>query len=192
MHYLLMTTVSVTVVGAFESVGAILVVAMLVVPPATAYLLTDRLSTMLWLSVGLGVFSAVGGYGLARWLDASIAGAMATVAGLVFLAVFFFSPRHGVLARTLDHRRLAAAMSEHLLLLHLSQEGEPTPLAGLSRRFSWRRRRLEGVVDRLSDRGWILRESRGVYLTADGEAALATAGAAELRHRDPFQDELQS
>jgi manganese/zinc/iron transport system permease protein len=190
MHYLLMTTVSVTVVGAFESVGAILVVAMLVVPPATAYLLTDRLSTMLGLSVGLGVFSALAGYGVARWLDASIAGAMATVAGLVFLAVFFLSPRHGVLARSLDHRRLAAAMSEQLLLLHLSHEGEPTPLAGLSQRFSWRRRRLEGVVGRLTQRGWISRESRGLYLTEAGETALATAGGSELRHRAPWRADL--
>jgi manganese/zinc/iron transport system permease protein len=104
IHYLLMSAVSVTVVGAFESVGAILVVAMLVVPPAAAYLLTDRLSHMLALAVGLGVASAVGGYGLARWLDASIAGAMALVAGLLFLAAFLFSPRHGVVARALANR----------------------------------------------------------------------------------------
>jgi manganese/zinc/iron transport system permease protein len=104
IHYLLMSAVSVTVVGAFESVGAILVVAMLVVPPATAYLLTDRLSHMLALAVGLGVASAVGGYGLARWLDASIAGAMALVAGMIFLTAFLFSPSHGVLARALANR----------------------------------------------------------------------------------------
>ncbi|HXV77479.1 MAG TPA: metal ABC transporter permease, partial [Candidatus Polarisedimenticolaceae bacterium] len=76
VHYALMSAVSVTVVGAFESVGAILVVAMLVVPPAAAYLLTDHLGRMIALSVGIGVGSALAGYQLARWLDASIAGAM--------------------------------------------------------------------------------------------------------------------
>jgi len=91
LHYLLMGAVSVTVVGAFESVGAILVVAMLVVPPAAAYLLTERLSHMLALAAALGAASAVAGYGLARWWDCSIAGAMALVTGVFFLAAFLFS-----------------------------------------------------------------------------------------------------
>jgi manganese/zinc/iron transport system permease protein len=88
LHYLLMGAVSMTVVGAFESVGAILVVAMLIVPPAAAYLLTERLGRMVLLAAAFGVLSTLGGYALARWLDASIAGAMATVAGvLLALAV---------------------------------------------------------------------------------------------------------
>ncbi len=183
MHYLLMTTVSITVVGAFESVGAILVVAMLVVPPATAYLLTDRLAAMLGLAVGFGIVSALGGYGMARWLDASIAGSMACIAGLVFLLAFFLSPRHGLLARAMDHRRLESAMSEQLLLLHLSERGDPIPLAGLSQRFSWHRRRLDSVVGRLVQRGWIARKSPGILLTAAGEAALQSIGGEVLRHR---------
>jgi manganese/zinc/iron transport system permease protein len=85
MHYLLMGAVSMTVVGAFESVGAILVVAMLIVPPAAAYLLTERLHRMVMLAAAFGVLSTLGGYALARALDASIAGAMATVAGAVLL-----------------------------------------------------------------------------------------------------------
>jgi manganese/zinc/iron transport system permease protein len=85
MHYLLMGAVSMTVVGAFESVGAILVVAMLVVPPAAAFLLTERLGSMVTLAAAIGVLSTAGGYALARALDASIAGAMATVAGGVFV-----------------------------------------------------------------------------------------------------------
>ena len=83
-HYLLMTMVSLTVVAAFESVGAILVVAMLIVPGATAYLLTSNLKLMLVLSVLVGIISAVGGFYGAAALDASIAGMMSVVAGLVF------------------------------------------------------------------------------------------------------------
>jgi manganese/zinc/iron transport system permease protein len=109
LHYLLMGAVSVTVVGAFESVGAILVVALLVVPPATAFLLTDRLSTMLALAVGCGVLSALGGYALAHALDASIAGSMATVAGVLFLLAFLLSPTHGLVSRGLRRRRLASS-----------------------------------------------------------------------------------
>jgi manganese/zinc/iron transport system permease protein len=111
MHYLLMALVSVTTVGAFESVGAILVVAMLIVPAATAYLLTDRLESMLALAAGTGALSAILGYFFARAIDCSIAGAMATVAGLLFTLALLISPSHGLLARRLAPRRLD--LSDH-------------------------------------------------------------------------------
>lgn len=104
-HYLLMGFVSVTAVGAFESVGAILVVAMLIVPANAAYLITDRLSTMIALAVGLGIASAAGGYALATAIDGSVAGAMAVVSGMLFAAAAVFSPKHGAVARLLSRRR---------------------------------------------------------------------------------------
>ena len=87
-HYALMSVTSLTIVAAFEVVGAILVVALLVAPPATAYLLTQRLSRMLAIASLVGVLTAVGGYYLALWVNGSIAGAMATMAGCIFLVVF--------------------------------------------------------------------------------------------------------
>lgn len=105
-HYLLMGLISLTTVASFESVGAILVVAMMVVPGATAYLLTDRLHMMLLLSMGIGVLAAICGYYLASLLDSSIAGAMTAVAGLLFLLAFLFSPRYGIVAKALAKRRL--------------------------------------------------------------------------------------
>ena len=107
-HYLLMGFVSLTTVASFESVGAILVVAMMIVPPNTAYLLTDRLSHMLMLSVLFGVLSSVGGYWLASAVDGSIAGAMAVVSGGMFVVVALFSPRHGVVFRAMAQRGLRA------------------------------------------------------------------------------------
>lgn len=94
-HYLLMSAVSITTVVSFESVGAILVVAFLIVPPATAYLLTDRLPVMLGLTVLFGLLSSIGGYYLAAWIDGSIAGAMAVVAGLFLALALLFSPSQG-------------------------------------------------------------------------------------------------
>lgn len=108
IHYVLMTLVSITTVSAFESVGAILVVAMLIVPGATAYLLTDRLSVMLILSMLVGVASAVFGYGAAVLLDASISGCMTTVAGILFTLAFLFSPTHGVIGRMLLRKKIRA------------------------------------------------------------------------------------
>jgi manganese/zinc/iron transport system permease protein len=96
-HYLLMGAVSLTTVAAFESVGAILVVAFLVAPPATAYLLTHNFKQMLLLSSLIGIITAALGYLLAVWLDGSIAGAMAAISGLLFLMAVLFSPQQGVI-----------------------------------------------------------------------------------------------
>jgi manganese/zinc/iron transport system permease protein len=110
MHYLLMGLVSITTVGAFEPVGAILVVAMLVVPPCTAYLLCDDLKKMLVISVGCGVLSSIGGYLVAQQLDASTAGAMTVVAGFLFVLAFLFSPSHGLVTRLLSQRSLSRSV----------------------------------------------------------------------------------
>ncbi len=183
LHYLLMTAVSVTVVGAFESVGAILVVAMLVVPPATAYLLTDRLVTLLGLAVGLGITSAVAGYWLARWWDASIAGAMASVTGALFLLAFLLSPRYGLLAKLHRGRQLKRAMAEQLVLLHLRRGGSGIPMAQLGGRFAWSPERLQRVVQRLRRLGLVKLEAEGVQLTGAGLEALERSKLAPLRHQ---------
>ena len=98
-HYLLMGMVSLSTVASFESVGVILVVGMLIVPAATAYLLTERLGRMLLVSVAAGALSALLGYGAAYALDASISGSMISAAGGLFVLALLFSPRHGVLLR---------------------------------------------------------------------------------------------
>ncbi|MEM7055749.1 MAG: metal ABC transporter permease [Bacteroidota bacterium] len=87
-YYLLMGATSFTAVASFEVAGAILVVALFVVPASTAYLLTQRLSKMLIVASLLGIGIAISGYYLAVWLNGSIAGAMATIAGGIFLVVF--------------------------------------------------------------------------------------------------------
>lgn len=106
-HYLLMGAVSATTVASFESVGAILVVALLIAPPATAYLLTDNFRWMLVLACGVGVAASITGYYLAVWADGSIAGAVAAMTGVCFALALLFSPTHGILFRKLRMRHLA-------------------------------------------------------------------------------------
>lgn len=183
LHYGLMSAVSVTVVGSFESVGAILVVAMLVVPPATAFLLTDRLSRMLLLAVGLGVASAVAGYWLARWWDCSIAGAMATVAGGLFLLALGLSPRYGLLGRWLTHRRLRERLAGQLVLLHLEKGRPRLPAALLEQRFGWSRGRIERTLRRLVRAGWVEGDEGGLRLSDAGAEFLDHTGGDHLVHR---------
>ncbi len=89
-HYLLMGAVSLTTVASFETVGAILVVAFLIAPPATAYLLTDRLDRMMMITVVIAIFISIGGYYLGAAFDGSIAGGMAAIAGLFFAMAFVY------------------------------------------------------------------------------------------------------
>ena len=105
IHYAFMTLVSVTAVGAFDAVGSILVVALMIAPPAAAYLLTDRLPRMLGISAAIGALSAVSGYWLAYLLDASVAGSMATMTGVLFLLTLLLAPERGLLAVARRRRR---------------------------------------------------------------------------------------
>jgi manganese/zinc/iron transport system permease protein len=111
MHYLLMTLVAATTVASFEAVGSILVVAMLIVPPAAAHLLTDRLGPMILASLVIAFLCGVLGHLSAlivpTWFGytgTTTSGMMASVAGLIFLGVMLAAPRHGILSK-LAHRR---------------------------------------------------------------------------------------
>jgi len=90
-HYFLMTGVSLTTVVSFESVGAILVIAFLSGPPAIAYLLTENFKKMILFACAIGILSSAAGYYAAKWLDVSVAGAISSVIGIVFVIVFVFT-----------------------------------------------------------------------------------------------------
>ena len=126
LHYGFMSLVSVTAVGAFDAVGSILVVALMIAPPAAAYLLTDSLARMIALSVLFGALAAVGGYWMAHALDASIAGSMATMAGVIFGTVFVLAPDRGMLASVRRARRNRWEFAQSMLVIHLlNHEGKP-------------------------------------------------------------------
>jgi manganese/zinc/iron transport system permease protein len=97
VHYSLMCMLSVVVVSAFESVGAILVIAMLILPGATASLLSQRLPLMFVLTVIHAALSSVLGIHLALWLDCSIAAAMVVIGTCLFCLAWIFSPRQGLI-----------------------------------------------------------------------------------------------
>ncbi|MCE4050785.1 MULTISPECIES: metal ABC transporter permease [Bacillaceae] len=105
-HYLLMGLVSVSTVASFESVGAILVVGMIIIPAAAAYLLTDKLSAMIIWSVMISILSSVIGYYFAYLTDTSISGMMVSVAGVIFALALLFSPTHGVVMKKWKRERM--------------------------------------------------------------------------------------
>lgn len=98
LHVTLLTLLAATAVAALQAVGACLVVAMLVTPGATAYLLTDRFGKMLWLSSGMGVATSLAGAYLSYFFNGATGGCIVTLQTLVFIAAFIFAPKHGILA----------------------------------------------------------------------------------------------
>jgi manganese/zinc/iron transport system permease protein len=98
-HYILMAMVSLTTVAAFDSVGAILVVALFIVAPATAYLLSNKLSRMIWINAILSILISILSYYLALWINGSIAGAWVSCAGLFFFIALLFAPDEGLLSK---------------------------------------------------------------------------------------------
>ncbi|MDO4711795.1 MAG: metal ABC transporter permease [Peptostreptococcaceae bacterium] len=143
VHYGLMTLVSITAVGSFQAVGSILVVAFMVGPAVTAYLITDDLKKMLLLGSGFGAFNAIAGYRLAAFFDVSIAGCMAIMTGITFAVVLIFGKERGLITvfRRRQKQRIDFARSALLFHLH-HHEGKPNEsieaaLATIDRHMSW-------------------------------------------------------
>ncbi|MCG8352090.1 MAG: metal ABC transporter permease [Chloroflexales bacterium] len=174
IHYGLMTMVSMTAVAAFDAVGSILVIALMIAPPAAAYLLTDRLPRMIGLSMLIGAISAMSGYWLARWYDLSIAGSMATMSGVCFGLVYLFAPDRGVIALTVRRMRQRWEFAQQMLALHLLHH-EGTPSAADESQFEhliyhmrWAPAFADDVVQRAEQRGLIHRQGKMLNLTEHG------------------------
>jgi manganese/zinc/iron transport system permease protein len=128
IHYGLMSIVSVTAVGAFSAVGSILVVALMIAPPATAYLMVERFGPMLWTSAAVAAAGAALGSVFAFALDVSIAGSMATASGVLFAAALLAAPRRGIVAQVRRRAVQRLEFGTRMLLVHLLHH-ENTPAA---------------------------------------------------------------
>ncbi|GDY07825.1 manganese ABC transporter permease [Planctomycetia bacterium] len=196
MHYGLMGLTAMTLVAAFESVGSILVIAMLIIPPATAYLLTDRLPRMIVLSLLIAVLSAALGHvsaltlpllisrsiGIADVRDASSAGMMAAAAGFLFVMAMLLGPKYGLVVRVW-HRlllKLRIAGEDVLGRLYRFEESAPADLSATSERVALLRKiTSQSRVSRLATwmlirRGWLIGSGSGVHLTDIGREAART------------------
>jgi manganese/zinc/iron transport system permease protein len=175
LHYGLMTVTSFTVVMAFDAVGPILVVALLIVPAASAYLLTDRLVWMLVLCLVIAVAAATGGTLLAVWLNTNVAGTVGTALGLLFAAVFVGSPKAGLVAAALRHYAQRRAFEETMIAVHLFQhagtaaEADESRVEGLHHHLNWPKERTDAVAARAERHGLIVQHQDCWTLTPAGE-----------------------
>jgi len=177
IQYVLMALVAAIAVGSFEAVGSILVIAMLIVPPATAQLLCDRLRNMVLTAVALAIATAYVGNVLATHVDAEPAGMMAVVAGIFYGTAVAFSPRYGILGTLVRNRQMALRIVREDLLAMLFRLEELSSGRRLSPRHA-----VEAVGGGISAR-WALRSlirtgqvsqpSDGLELTEAGRKGAA-------------------
>ena len=103
------TLLSASVVAAMQTVGAFLVIAMLITPGATAYLLSDKFPHLLIISVTIGALTSFFGAYISYFLNGATGGFIVVLQSLVFFLMFFFAPKHGLLARKMRSRQVAVS-----------------------------------------------------------------------------------
>ena len=174
IHYALMSIVSITTVGAFDSVGAILVVALMITPAATAYLITDDLKRMLIFAAIIGVFSAIAGYWMANLLDVSIAGSMAVMCGLIFLFVYLFAPARGLLSVYNRRKRQKSEFAQMTLIMHIynhsgvNDDIEERRISHLKKHFQWDEFFIKKIVGQCLLVGLLTKKQNVLSLTKKG------------------------
>lgn len=171
VHFGMVSLIAGVSVVSFEAVGSVLVVAMLVVPAATAHLLTDRYTQSLTLAGLLGAAAGVLGYLLAMRLDASVAGCMSVAGGAMLLLAMFIAPRHGLISRAIHRLLLRLRIGEEDVLGDLFRAGERgldvLPASTLTRAGGPVAR---VAIFRLQRRGSVRRDALGIRLTDRGRA----------------------
>lgn len=193
IHYGLMSVASVTSVGAFDAVGAILVVALMIAPPASAYLLTTDLKKMISLACFFGVLSAISGYWIANILDASIAGSIATMLGIVFLIVYLFAPSKGLIAVLYRERQQQIEVLLITFLLHLKNhsEVEERHVSHLNTHINWQKVRSKTILNLAVKNNMVTIENDVVTLNAKGEEFTSKAIEYILTNEDSLIENMK-
>lgn len=171
LDYLLTSCVSLVVVSAVNMVGVILVVGLLITPAATAYLLSDRLSRMMWLAAVFGVTGVVGGLYLSVWLDSAGGGAVMLFVTLQFLVVLTLAPKYGLLSRWLRLKRMVPQqVTEDILGTAMRNAGRPTTAAEFQKYVEDAAGKLKFALKRMTEDGFLTADAAGGYmLTNKGE-----------------------
>lgn len=181
IHYALMSVVSVTIVGSFEAVGSVLVIAFMIGPPATAYLLTNDLKRMLLYSMAIGAFSGIIGFQAAMFLDISIPGSMAVVVGIFFLLSVLFAPKRGLVSALMLRAKQRKKYHQLALLWHVYQHENTerakieNNISMISRHLNWTQSKIDKTVASLVQEGKLKVQDGMLYNLLDKaeiEAAL--------------------
>ncbi len=168
------TLASLTCVCAFDAMGSILVVAMMVGPASTALLWAHRLHTVIVLSVLFALLAAILGFAVGAWLDVSLSGMIAAVTGLIFGMSWVFAPEEGWVARWLRRRRQVDEFRTGLLLIHIhtheNQENreDECRLNTLGKHLKWPEVQIASITGEALGMGYLRSEEGRLWTTPLG------------------------
>ena len=170
VHYFLMLLLSFAVVASLQTVGVILVVAMLVTPAATALLISDQLNKVIFIAAIIGLLSAVLGFFLAIVLETAPGPAMTITATLIYLIAVFFAPKKGLVFRFFQNRKLKTKIQLEDTMKQASRLQEKGMLTfnNLSERLGFNATILKQHINTLSTKGYFTKKEGTLALTATG------------------------
>lgn len=167
VHYILMSLTGITCVGAFDIVGSIVVVALIVGPAATAYLLTKKLNRMLYISLATATLAVLLGYACAYYCDVSIAGSIAAANGFLFALALLCAPDKGLLAQHLWQRKHHINIAAQLICAHIARIQTCTAKQ-LAHDFGWHEKRCKDIIAYAIEKRLIIKKGQLLTLSPIG------------------------
>lgn len=173
VHYLLMLLLSFAVVASLQTVGVILVVAMLITPASTALLLSDRLQKVLFLAALIGLITAILGFFLAVALDTTPGPAMAVLATFFYVLAVLFSPRKGLIFKQIRKRQLQnrIQLEDTLKQAYKLYETSQLNLDALIQTLGFNKNVIKKHLSTLARKGLLIVKSTEISFTTEGVAA---------------------
>lgn len=173
VHYFLMMVLSLAVVSALRTVGIILVVAMLITPPATALLWSRQLKNVLWLAALIGLLSAVVGLYLAILFDTTPGPAMCVVGTMIYIVTVFVAPTNGLIVKYWRRRQQSIQIEKEDIIKYLSKKKHrlQTSVHDLGAKLGIASHILSGRLKELERDGVVMKDQEKYTLSAKGMVA---------------------
>lgn len=179
LHYGIMTMVSVSAVGAFEAVGSVLVVAFMVGPPVSAFLLTTDLKKMILYTIGICIATSIVGYQVAIALDISIAGSIASCIGILFMIILILAPKNGIITNIIKKRKQKQQFAQEILLIHIYHHMTPYDenelgTKSLHEHLCWTVDKTKKVIRQLTNLQYVYIRDNMLWLSKEGITKVKT------------------
>jgi manganese/zinc/iron transport system permease protein len=174
MHYLFMGLISITAVASFDTAGSILVIALMIAPAASAYLLTDNLKFMFVIAAIIGVISSISGFYFSYWLNSTPSGGIAFMTGVLFLISYLFSPKYGIISKILNRKKHRDEFFIKVLLIHIKNHQKSTTfvnenaIANIHQQIKWEKTFTDNVINLCLKRNYLLLENGMLILSNFG------------------------
>lgn len=169
IYYMLMSLVAITAVGAFETVGAILVIAFFIIPGASAYLLTNKLHYMLIIAVIYSIFASILSYILALILNVNISGMCATILGVLFILTLIFN-KNGIITKAIVRVSNRKKFYLECIILHIGNhnDNEENGVHSIYNHINWKKKKLNKYIKYLFVKKLLIIKDDRYFLTDKG------------------------